>query len=155
MTATTSESSKARVSLVRPEDLPELVAFDSDSFGAGRARVLRSLVEGDPLHSFMAKREGLLGYIVCRRTQIGYWMGPWVSSDAGVSEELLVVALNSFDEPNPMLRFGFPSPNEEMRKLMREKGISFKGKSIRMVLGKDSFGGNPENVYGIAGPEKG
>jgi GNAT superfamily N-acetyltransferase len=68
MTAVTSASSKAGVSTVRPQDLPELVAFDSDSFGTGRARVLRSLVEGNPLHSFMAKREELLGYVVCRKT---------------------------------------------------------------------------------------
>jgi hypothetical protein len=54
-----------------------------------------------------------------------------------------------------MLRFGFPSPNGEMQKLMRKYGIPFRGRSIRMVLGKDSFGGNPERIYGIAGPEKG
>jgi hypothetical protein len=82
-------------------------------------------------------------------------MGPWVSSDERASEELLVAALNSFDETNPMLRFGFPSPNGEMQKLMRKYSIPFRGKSIRMVLGKDSFGGNPEKIYGIAGPEKG
>jgi hypothetical protein len=92
---------------------------------------------------------------MCRRTEIGYWMGPWVSSDKSAFEELLVAALNSFDRPNPMLRFGFPSPNEEMQKLMKKKGIPFTGKSIRMVLGNLACSGNPERIFGIAGPEKG
>jgi hypothetical protein len=81
-------------------------------------------------------------------------MGPWVS-DKGSAEGLLAAALNSFNEPNPVLRFGFPSPNEEMQKLMRKKDISYTGKSIRMALGNESCNGNPEKVFGIAGPEKG
>jgi GNAT superfamily N-acetyltransferase len=155
MSVATTEPSEARISLVQPEDMAELEAFDSDIFGAGRTRVLRTLVERDHHHCFTARREGLLGYLMCRRTEIGYWMGPWVASDASASEELLVAALKSFDQPNPILRFGFPSPNEEMQKLMRKMGIPRRGKSIRMVLGNEACRGNAERIFGIAGPEKG
>ena len=147
MTAKTSESPHARVSLICPEDMAGLVAFDSEQFGARRTQVLKTLAEGHPLHSFMAKREELLGYIMCRKTENGYWMGPWVSSDAGVSEELLTAVLNSLDESNPTLRFGFPSTNKTMQELLRRSGIPSSGKSIRMVLGRGSCGGTPERIF--------
>ena len=155
MTPRMSESHNAEVSLIRPEEMAELAAFDSEYFGAGRTQILETLAEVDPLRSFVAREEEILGYMMCRKTENGYWMGPWVSSDAGVSEDLLAAALRSLDESDRMLRFGFPSTNEEMQRLMRKNGILPRGKSIRMVLGKRSCGGNPSRIFGIAGPEKG
>jgi ribosomal protein S18 acetylase RimI-like enzyme len=148
-------SSTSRASLVQSEDLDGLAVFDSGYFGSRRDRVLRVLEKENTQHCFLVKGAKPLGYVMCRKTQNGYWMGPWACADPAIAEELLDAALESINEPNAILRFGFPSINEEMRMLMDERNFKLGGKSIRMVLGKGGYRGKPEHVFGIAGPEKG
>lgn len=113
------------------------------------------LFEGRQQQCFVANRSEPSGYIVCRRTQDGYWIGPWICEDPALSEELLNAALSSIGGQHLELRFGFPAPNDSMLKLMREKSFGFKGKSIRMFLGENTRRGIPRCVFGIGGPEKG
>jgi ribosomal protein S18 acetylase RimI-like enzyme len=149
------KSFEGEVSPAQPKDLGRLSFLDSGCFGSNRNRVLKTFIDGNPQHCLVARGNGLLGYIMYRRTQNGYWMGPWVCTDVAASEKLLNGSLSSIGDPNVELRFGFPSPNEEMKKLMRRGNFEFSGRSIRMVLGEDEYNGRPQHIFGIAGPEKG
>jgi len=143
------------ISHVQPSDLRSLADFDSNYFGSSRDRVLKALFEGNPRGCFIARRNGLIGYIMCRRTQNGYWMGPWVCEDPVMSEELLNASLISIDDPSMEVRFGFPSPNDHMSRLMRKSNFRFRERITRMFLGEEAHSGKPQYVYGIGGPEKG
>jgi ribosomal protein S18 acetylase RimI-like enzyme len=143
------------ISLIQPGDLRSLVAFDSDYFGSSRDRVLKVLFEGNPRGCFIARRNGLVGYIMRRRTHNGYWMGPWICTEPVMSEELLNASLISMDDAGTELRFGFPSPNDYMSRLMRKRNFEFREGITRMFLGEDARGGKPQCVYGLGGPEKG
>jgi GNAT superfamily N-acetyltransferase len=143
------------ISPVQPSDLGSLVDFDLNYFGSRRERVLKGLFEGNPRGCFIARGNGLIGYIMCRRTQNGYWIGPWVCTDPVMSEELLNASLISIDDPSTELRFGFPSPNDHMSRLMRKRNFRFRERITRMFLGENTLSGKPQYVYGIGGPEKG
>lgn len=149
------EFHRQEISQVERKDISALVALDSEYFGADRSRVLKALFEGDQRQCFVANRSEPSGYIMCRRTQNGHWMGPWICKDSAQAEKLLNAALSSIGGRHSGLRFGFPSSNVSMLRLMKKKNFSFKGKSIRMFLGENRHRGIPHCVFGIGGPEKG
>jgi len=138
------------------EDVDKLTGLDSKLFGSSRIRVLKKLFEDYPPHCFVADH-GLkvVGYIMARKIQDAYWIGPWVCEDSDVSRRLLETCMRSIQGKDIELRIGFPSPNEVVSTLAQKEGFKFTGRSRRMVFGPRRYHGIPQGVYGIAGPEKG
>ena len=137
------------------EEMNDVAAFDSAYFGSNRSDVLADLTQGRGQQCFVAGKREIIGYAMKRRTQDGYWIGPWVCRNPDVAEDLLDAAAGSIDDPKAELRFGFPSLNVGMRKLMEERKMECGAKSVRMYLGNNAHGGRPDRVYGLAAPEIG
>ena len=144
------------IARMQSEDVERLLALDSKYFGSPRLRVLKKLFEDHPSYCFVANHDQtLVGYIMARKIQDAFWVGPWVCEDSSLSRKLLEACMSSIEDENAELRVGFPSPNKDMATLAKKKGFESIGRSLRMVLGPSRHHGMPEGVYGIAGPEKG
>jgi GNAT superfamily N-acetyltransferase len=69
-----------RIRQIKNGELEELARFDAKCFGSNRLKVLQSLYRDFPQHCLVAKGEAITGYIMGRKTGMGYWLGPWHGS---------------------------------------------------------------------------
>ena len=81
-----------RVEPVSIQDLDELVAYDTDGFGADRGRVLYALLTTFPERAFMLRdKEGqITSYVFAQANRIG----PWVAQHPQDAQVLLQAALS-------------------------------------------------------------
>jgi len=142
--------------LMRQDDLIDVAGFDAEHFSANRLPVLRSLYRDYPQWCFVAKeKEGIVGYVMARRIQNGFWIGPWVCLNARTAEYLAGALTESLKAEDVELRVGLPALNTKGRIMLEKLGFQLASRSIHMVLGNRTNKGNVMHVYGIGGPEKG
>ena len=87
-----------------------------------------------PLYRCLVRGENFPGYLVRRKSPVGFFTTRWVVSDSPESAELAVVALLK-DDPTLKLRAGTPKPKlakvyvEEIRRVAKrggpDKGFTF------------------------------
>jgi len=79
------------VSRYQPADLPALIAFDAERFGASRAVVLAQYCEQFAERAFVARDDGerVTGYLIAQAKTLG----PWLAESPEVAEALLRRAL--------------------------------------------------------------
>jgi len=138
--------------------LTNLAEFDARYFGANRLCVLRGIFRDYPQFCLVAEEnECTVGYVMARRTQKGYWIGPWVCDNSETAQHLFTALIDAVEEGEreTELRVGLPALNARGRRLMKKLGFQLIGKSVHMVLGNRKNRGDVARVYGIGGPEKG
>jgi ribosomal protein S18 acetylase RimI-like enzyme len=141
---------------MRDDDLANVAQFDAPNFGANRLAVLQSVYRDHPQSCFVARNGGkLVGYVMARRTQDGFWIGPWVCIDPETARHLFIALVKTIGDDVSELRAGLPVLNMSGRRLMEKLGFELTGKSVHMVLGNRENQGAVRHVYGIGGPEKG
>lgn len=141
---------------MRGEDLTNLAQFDALHFGVSRLAVLQSLYGDYPQSCLVAKqKEDIVGYIMARGTQNGFWIGPWVCMDSMIALRLFHALLGIIGKDGSILRVGLPVSNTSGRRLMEKLGFELTSKSVHMVLGNMENHGVVGRIYGIGGPEKG
>jgi len=143
---------------MKEEELEQIAEFDAQYFGVNRLKVLDCLFRDYPEYCFVSRSMNKInGYIMARKTESGFWIGPWVCNpqNYATAKKLITSCINSFDENGLELRVGIPSVNSNATRLLQSLEFKEVSKSIRMVLGKRDLTGNFLGVYGIAAPEKG
>lgn len=145
-----------KIHQIKKVELKELAKFDAECFGASRLKVLRSLYTDFPQHCLIARGATIIGYIMGRKTEMGYWLGPWVCADKHleVARELIVSFMTAL-KANLKLKVGVPAPNRSGVQLLEELGFNLTSKSIRMFWGKRGHSGNVKENFAIGGLEKG
>jgi len=145
-----------KIHQIKNVELEELAEFDAKCFGANRLKVLQNIYRVFPQLCLIARDSAIIGYIMSRKTERGYWLGPWVCDEKHleVARELIVYLLTMV-KGNFELRVGTPAPNTSGIQLLEELGFSLTSKSIRMFWGKRGHLGNVKENFGIGGPEKG
>jgi len=137
------------------EDLVEVAEFDARYFGADRTRVLISLYQAHPRLCFAFHAgSDVAGYVMCRRAESGYYLGPFVSNSEHVAGQLLAKCLDRL-ALNAPIYIGVPAVNEEAGHVLRGFGFKQYSKSIRMRFGKDLETERQSGIYAIGGPMKG
>lgn len=141
---------------MRDDDLVNVAQFDTSYFGVNRLGVLQSLYGDHPQSCLVAKRRGnIVGYVMARRTQNGFWIGPWVCLNSATARHLFNALVKTIGDDTSELRVGLPALNTRGGRLMEKLGFELAGKSIHMVLGNRGNQGVVGQIYGIGGPEKG
>jgi ribosomal protein S18 acetylase RimI-like enzyme len=145
------------VNPLKKEGIIELAKFDATYFGADRKKVLSELFQSNPQLCFVS-HEGpkIVGYIMCRETEGGYRIGPWVCNPENpqVARELLMGCMEGLGH-GWKLYVGVPAVNKMAVEVLGEFGFEQYSKSIRMRFGKKLKDECVSGVFGIAGPEKG
>lgn len=138
-------------------EIDEIAKFDSKYFGAERARIITKLHQAYPQLCFVSRSDSrILGYIMCRRAESGYNVGPWVCmpESKDIATDLLATCLNEIDSEAPIY-IGVPATNESAAEILRRFGFSSYSKSIRMRFGRTLQNECVEGIFGIGGPMKG
>ena len=145
---------------IKAEDLNKIAKFDVEYFGADRLKVLKAIYRDYPHLSFFAEKNSqIVGYIMARRTNNGFWIGPWVCNPkfSEAAKQLLNTCLSKVLEELEDFRvnIGVPAVNTYAVKFLKQEGFRMHSRSIRMFLGKKNLNEKIEGIYAIAGPEKG
>lgn len=151
-----SRLERGRILQMGDDDLVNVAQFDAPHFGVNRLAVLQSLYRDHQQLCFVAKRKGnIVGYVMARRTQDGFWIGPWVCLDSATAPYLFHALVKTIGNDDLGLRVGLSVLNTKGRRLMEKLGFELAGKSVHMVLGNRENQGDAKRIYGIGGPEKG
>lgn len=137
--------------------MKEIARFDAEYFGANRIKVLTRLYHGHPRFCYVLYEEtGIVGYIMCRKVEIGYRIGPWVCNpdNTQAAQELLAKCTETMGR-NEKLYAGIPAVNKTAVKISRSFGFEQYSKSIRMCFGDKPETERVEGIFAIGGPEKG
>jgi GNAT superfamily N-acetyltransferase len=147
----------SNVKLLKKETVKEIAKFDAEFFGASRIKVLNNLCNNNLKLCFVSyARSKPIGYIMCRKAEKGYRIGPWVCSPENptVAKELLMKCMEAMGE-NVKLYVGVPSINKKAVEILLDFGFEQYSKSIRMHFGKKPETERISGVFAIGGPEKG
>ncbi|MCJ7423633.1 hypothetical protein MUP01_05115 [Candidatus Bathyarchaeota archaeon] len=101
------------VSPLEPAAIDRVAAFAEKYFGANRMKVINQLFQEYPPHCFVARSDTIIcGYIMCRKAETGYKLGPWICDQKHTEtvEELLATCLSSLKQDNVYV--GVPSVNK-------------------------------------------
>jgi GNAT superfamily N-acetyltransferase len=85
-------ATNSNVKLLRKEAIRQIAKFDAKYFGVNRIKVLSSLYHDNPKLCFVSYTGSkLVGYIMFRKAEKGYRVGPWVCNpeNAQAARELL------------------------------------------------------------------
>jgi ribosomal protein S18 acetylase RimI-like enzyme len=137
--------------------IKEIAEFDAEYFGANRIKVLSSLYHDHPKLCFVSHAGSkLVGYIMCRKAQKGYRMGPWICNPENpqAARELLTKCMETIEE-NAKLYVGVPAINKKAVEILQDFGFEQYSRSIRMRFGNELKNERASGIFVIGGPEKG
>jgi hypothetical protein len=117
-----TEASLSRSTLLtlKEEEIGEVAKFDAEYFGANRMKVLSRLYQDSPELCFVSYAESeVAGYIMCRKTETGYRIGPWICKpdNPSTAKELLLKCMEAVS-PYAKLCVGVPAVNEAAIKIL-------------------------------------
>ena len=136
---------------LKPRNLHAVAMVDWAAFGASRDQVLRGLLQLSPIAYLAQDAAGVAGYLMARATHDHWTIAPWVCTRA--AEALLTQALDDIG-PEPV-HVGTPAVNEAALQLLQAHGFQEYYRETRMFQGDPEGVGRPEQVFAIAGAEKG
>lgn len=141
-----SPDPSAGVSLYTERDLPEIIAFDAQYYGAPRDRILSAYVLDDPALVTVSRdeRDAISGYLVIQRA-IGA-VGPWLAINADASRALLLDALTRHSELVTTILA--PDANTSARDLLNAAGFIPTRSLAHMRLGAPLAPSRRLAVYG-------
>ncbi len=102
-----------------PEDLPEVIAFDAERFGASRAAILARYHDELVQRALVARdnRGNVTGYLIAQPHRLG----PWLADSPETAESLLVQALPLFAANTQVV---VPACNQEATALLERAGFA-------------------------------
>jgi predicted N-acetyltransferase YhbS len=138
------------VTHLQAEDIPAVAAFDARYFGGDRTKILVSHFQAHPESVFVTRDElgQITGYLFARSGVLG----PWVASNVGDAERLLVQALSLPFERTPGL--SIPAANEAGIALLKRYQFREREQDIFMRYGAP-YPGQRAMIYAQASPALG
>ncbi len=153
-TARTSPSSG--MSKLDERTLPEFLDLDRLAFGADRSRLLDFLVKDSccqPLVMVEPMNGRSCGYVLARRGERAFYIGPLIAVDERAALTLLDAMLDQLAGKRVYidLNAGFPGGARALadRRFVKQRDL------IRMRYGIESSAGTSNRVFASAGPELG
>lgn len=143
-----------KISEVKPlvaADIEAVIEFDKFSFGVNRAKVLKALFSDSRAFVIKHGRE-IQGYVMCRDTTTGHWLGPLIANDVLNAEKLLQQVLRELSDKE--IRLGVPSINHNAITLFESHDFRTEFEITRMCYGPNLEGGNIQSIFAEAGHEK-
>lgn len=145
------------VKSLKKEEVVKIAKFDAKYFGANRTEVLKRLCFDYPKLCFVSYADAeIVGYLMCRKTETGYKIGPWVCNPKNpqVARKLLIECMETITH-NAKLYVGVPAVNEAAVEILQDFDFEQYSKSVRMFFGKKLETESVNGVFAIGGPEKG
>jgi GNAT superfamily N-acetyltransferase len=146
--------SKILTEKIRPEDIPEVAAFDKKVFGADRTELIRQLYEGSPELAWLSKAHGRVAGFCLGRPGLNFTqIGPLHASSREHAEALIRSAINQVT--GRALVVDIAADKRDTRLWLEECGFETQRPFDRMYLHTNPHPGDIAYQYLIAGPELG
>lgn len=145
------------VESMKEEMIDDVAQFDARYFGANRARVLGKLYQAYPELCLVSySKSGISGYIMCRKGEASYNLGPWVCvpESGQIATDLLLACVGKIHYGSTVF-VRVPSANESAVEILQRLGFVEYSKSIRMRLGEQLADEHIQGVFAIGGGMKG
>jgi len=146
-----------KTTMARPmekKDLPSVIAFDSNIFGASRGTLLEWMREGAPQYAFLVEeRNEIRGYCLGRQGYNFTHIGPVIAKDLDIAQDLVSAALGNCSGYPVIL--DIPHMNPQWLAWLTSLGFTEQRPFIRMYRGSNHFTCQPEKQFAITGPEFG
>ncbi len=139
---------------MRAGDLPEVMALDTQVFGAHRDEVILDLFDRAPQYAWVLEIDGRLrGHILGRPGHLYEHLGPIVARDLESALGLTATCVRA----NPGRTFAIDASSFESgwREWLVAHGFVEERPFIRMRRGDNHYPGVPEHQFAIVGPEFG
>lgn len=146
-----------KVKLMEKDMIKQVAEFDAQYFGANRINVLTSLYNDSPQLCFISCVGSKIdGYLMCRRAESGYRIGPWICNPENpqTAKELLAACMETIRQKEKIY-VGLPALNNVAVEILQNFGFEQYSRSIRMRLGKRVENERVDGVFAIGSPEKG
>jgi GNAT superfamily N-acetyltransferase len=138
-----------------PGDLPEIMQFDFEIFGADRTYLLSTIRSNYPHKAFVLRRNNRVeGYVLGRDGMRFNYIGPVYAHSSEDAGKLLAAALQTIDK-GAAVAVDIMEDRDSFKGMLEEAGFSVQRQFLRMYLDKNPFPGLPEKQYLISGPEFG
>lgn len=135
-------------------DVEMACAMDRTIFGADRSLLLQGIWHENPLLSAVVRdKTEVAGYIFGREGSRARHVGPWIAKSKTVAEVLLGAILGRLQSGTVYVDLCMQNPDATAIPL--EFGFKYQRALSRMYRGPNRYPGEPESVFGIAGPELG
>lgn len=133
-----------------------LCALDRLAFGTDRSRLLDSLIADASVPPIVAVEPSgttLRGYVLARRGEEAFYIGPVIATDEDTAEALLDGMLSQLAGERVFVDFhtGFDAGS----RMLTERGFAKQRELTRMRCGKESSAGTSRVILATAGPEVG
>jgi len=145
---------KSTARSLRKNDLPAVVKFDREIFGADRQPLLEWILEGAPQFAFLVEEKNeIQGYCLGRYGYNFTQIGPVIARNSGIAINLVSAALKNCIGCPVILDVLHFEP--EWIEWLTSIGFAEQRPLLRMYRGSNKFPGLPEKQFSILGPEFG
>jgi GNAT superfamily N-acetyltransferase len=143
-----------RIRALTAADLPAVLAWDREAFGADRSALLRWALAEAPEYAWCAAGAGgLAGYAFGRHGHNAEQLGPVVARDVEVARDLAAVGLAS-SSGRPVF-IDAPHDSAGWRSALAALGFVEQRPFTRMYRGGAAEPGRPAELFAVVGPEFG
>ena len=141
-------------STLAPADLKNVIAYDSNIFGAERGHVLTHLHQNNKRYSFVYKQDGkICGYCMGRSGHDFEQVGPIVADNDEIAQALLLRALKMSRKKSVLI--DCVDDKDDFYQLLNSLGFELQRPFVRMFLGGVPKGIKMHRQFAISGPELG
>src|SRR5688572_9270459 len=145
---------KSTARSLQKNDLPAVVKFDREIFGADRQPLLEWILEGAPQFAFLVEEKNeIQGYCLGRYGYNFTQIGPVIARNSGIAINLVSAALKNCIGCPVILDVLHFEP--EWIEWLTSIGFAEQRPLLRMYRGSNKFPGLPEKQFSILGPEFG
>lgn len=134
--------------------MKQIAKFDSQFFRDNRSRLLFWLYrDGQGLYSWVGDKSNIAGYLLFRRRNDGYRIGPYVCDPQNpeAARALLAACINSVNH-RERLSVGVPHTNNKARNLLEGLSFTQHSKSLRMCFGRKRDRRMADAILGVGRP---
>ncbi len=139
---------------IQETDLNAICRWDGRVFGADRSRLIECLWRRNPDCSAIVQTAGeTAGYVLWRPGARAWYLGPCLADSAETARLLIREMLGRV--PGKPVFIDVCTKNPWGLKVLDPFGFRYQRPLVRMYRGSHTHPGEPQYVYGIAGPELG
>jgi len=139
---------------INENEIPALIKFDREIFGADRRSLLTWMWKGALEYAYVVmEKNDILGYCAGRNGDKYTQIGPVIAKNVGVARQLVSAALSNCHGRQVIL--DVPHQQPQWLVWLASVGFTEQRNFMRMYRGPNRFPGLPEKIFAIAGPEFG
>ncbi|QXD22848.1 GNAT family N-acetyltransferase [Opitutia bacterium ISCC 51] len=154
LSAPVGSPSKDLIQRIQESDIPDLIEFDSQTFGASRVGLIHYLAGSRLDVGWIARCQGeVTGFLLIREGTLYHQVGPLFAQSEALACQLFSLTAKHLED-NPVT-VDIHTSKSAFREFLLSLGFETQRPFYRMYLNKNPFPGLPDCQFTLASPEVG